>query len=262
MPNRDWITGLGSGWRPDDGSRVGGMSDPTTVSGADVPWPAGELGDRLRFLVEIDRLKTISRRSLLHDGSRRENSAEHSWHLAMMAMVLHPHAAGDVDLARVVEILLVHDIVEVDAGDTYAYDAAGYETKDARECAAADRLYGLLPSGDGQRLRALWEEYEAGDTAEAQFAASCDRLQPMLLNFLNDGRSWREHGVGAEQVRSFNAVIDPGSPQLWAFASALIDDARGHGWFAAEPLQPAERVGAATGTGWPGASPTLPADDQ
>jgi putative hydrolases of HD superfamily len=194
------------------------------------PYPEGRLGAQLRFLLEIDALKTVLRRSLLADGSRRENSAEHSWHLAMLAIVLAEHAAEPVDLAKVIRMVLVHDIVEIDAGDTYIYDTEGYLTKDDRERTAADRIFALLPADQAVELRGLWEEYEAHETAEARFAAVCDRLAPLLHNYVNAGEVWRANGITDDRVRERNGVIADGSTALWEYASALIDDAVARGF--------------------------------
>jgi putative hydrolase of HD superfamily len=185
----------------------------------------GDLADRLRFLLELDRLKGILRRSLVLAGERRENSAEHSWHLALFALVLAPHADEAVDLARVLPMLLLHDVVEIDAGDTYIYDEAALALKAETERRAADRIFSLLPGPEGIPLRELWEEYERQDTADARFAHSVDRLQPLLLNLVSGAVSWREHGVPAERVREINSRMATGSADLWAAASALIDDA-------------------------------------
>jgi putative hydrolase of HD superfamily len=194
------------------------------------PYPEGRLGAQLRFLLEIDALKTVLRRSLIADGSRRENSAEHSWHLAMLAIVLAEHAVEPVDLAKVVRMVLVHDIVEIDAGDTYIYDTEGYLTKDDRERAAADRIFALLPADQAVELRGLWEEYEAHETAEARFAAVCDRLAPLLHNYVNAGEVWLANGITDDRVRERNGVIADGSAELWEYASALIDDAVARGF--------------------------------
>ncbi|MCP5025962.1 MAG: HD domain-containing protein [Actinomycetia bacterium] len=184
-----------------------------------------ELAERLRFLLELDRLKGILRRSLVLAGERRENSAEHSWHLALFALVLVRHANEPVDLARVVMMLLVHDVVEIDAGDTYIYDEAAVARKARTESRAADRIYGLLPGDEGAELRALWDEYERQDTADSRFAHSVDRLQPLLLNLVSGAVSWHEHGVPASRVREINSRMATGSTELWTAASALIDDA-------------------------------------
>ncbi|WP_077730624.1 HD domain-containing protein [Methylocaldum sp. 14B] len=187
--------------------------------------------DRLKrqigFIVELDKLKTIVRQSWLADGSRRENSAEHSWHVALMALVLAEHANADMDLdlARVVKLLLLHDVVEIDAGDVLIYDVAGNVSKPERERQAAERIYGMLPDDQAAELRALWEEFEMGETTEARFAASLDRLMPLLHNFLTEGRAWRHHGVTADQVLAANARIAAGSTALWDYARGLIDEA-------------------------------------
>jgi putative hydrolase of HD superfamily len=188
------------------------------------------LSAQLAFLLEADRLKQIERRSLITGSRRRENTAEHSWHLALFALVLGEHADDDIDLARVVAMVVLHDLVEIDAGDTYAYDDAGYATKVAREQLAADRLFGLLPDDQGPYLRGLWEEYEAARTPDARFANALDRLQPVLLNHATDGEAWAAHGVTADRVRARNSVIAEGSAGLWAAALARIDDAVAKGW--------------------------------
>ena len=184
---------------------------------------ASALEKQIGFIVEIDRLKTVMRQNYLVDGSRRENTAEHSWHVAMMAMVLSEHAAAAIDTARVVELLLVHDLVEIDAGDTFAYDSVGHESKIAREQAAADRIFGLLPDVQATRLRALWDEYEASESAEARFALAVDRLMPMLHNALSEGRAWQANGVIASQVRRRAESIIRGAPALGALAGELIE---------------------------------------
>lgn len=175
------------------------------------------------FIVEIDRLKSVLRQNSLIDRSRRENSAEHSWHVAMMALVLAEHAASPVDVARVVELLLVHDLVEIDAGDTFAYDAKGAATQAAREEAAATRLFGLLPEAQASRLRARWDEFAASETPEAQFALAIDRLMPMAHNALAEGSAWRANHVVADQVRRRAESITRGSPALGALANRLIE---------------------------------------
>ena len=201
------------------------------------------LARQLDFLIEMDRLKGVLRRSPLADGSRVENSAEHSWHLALMAIVLSACADEPVDAAHVIRMLLVHDIVEIDAGDTYAYDAAGNRDKAAREQRAADRLFGLLPDDQAADLRALWDEFEARATPEARFANALDRLSPLLHNYLNDGRVWREHGVALDQVRQRMAPVAEGSAVLGAVVEALLADSQARGLFdAAEPEPAGERV--------------------
>jgi putative hydrolase of HD superfamily len=193
------------------------------------------LARQLEFILELDRLKGIERRSWLLHSERRENSAEHSWHLAIMAMVLTEHAAEPVDRGKVIEMVLVHDVVEIDAGDTFRYDTAGQADKEERERRAADRLFALLPADQGARMRQLWDEFEARQTAEARFAAALDRLMPMLHNLHGNGRGWREHGVTADRVLATNAVMAEGAPALWEVARALVQEAVAQGVLPAEP---------------------------
>jgi len=183
------------------------------------------LEQQIRFILEIDKAKTVLRRSRILDGSRRENDAEHSWHLAVMALLLAEYAERPVDIARVVTMLLIHDIVEIDAGDTFVYDATSNADKDEREQKAADRIFGLLPEDQGRAFRSLWEEFEARSTPEAKFAAALDRLQPLLANFHTDGSTWREHNITHEQVLAINRHMHEGSGRLWEYARALIDEA-------------------------------------
>ena len=181
---------------------------------------------QIRFILEIDKLKTISRQTLLIDGSRQENSAEHSWHLALMALVLSEHT-GDagIDWLRVLKMLLVHDLVEIDAGDTFCYDVEGNNDKQEREEKAAERIFNILPADQASDFRVLWEEFEARKTSEARFAAAIDRLQPILHNYSTSGRVWRKHGVNSRLVLSRNRIIQDGSPTLWQKVSELIDEA-------------------------------------
>jgi putative hydrolase of HD superfamily len=196
--------------------------------------PSSALARRLAFLLEADRLKRVERQSSITGGDRRENSAEHSWHLALFALVLADHAPDDVDANRVVAMLLLHDLVEIDAGDTFVYDEAAHADKVEREQAAADRLYALLPDDQASSLRALWEEFEERATPDARFAAALDRLQPLLLNHANHGEPWLRHGITADRVRARNAHIADGSPDLWAAARETIDDAVAQGWLPEE----------------------------
>ena len=191
------------------------------------------LASQLRFILEIDRLKTVLRRTHLTDRSRHENSAEHSWHIALAAVLLAEHAPAQLDLPRVVRMLLVHDVVEIDAGDTYAYDEAANEGKVDRERAAARRIFGLLPDDQGDELNALWEEFEARQTLEARYANAIDRLQPMLHNYATEGVAWLEHGVESTQVVGRNHVIGEGAPDLWSYAERLIAAAVERGWLGA-----------------------------
>lgn len=189
----------------------------------------------MAFLLEADKVKQVERRNLLADGSRRENDAEHCWHAALMALVLAEHAnEKSIDLFRVIKMLLIHDLVEIDAGDTYIYDEAGRQSQKAREAAAADRLFALLPEEQGRAMRELWEEFEAKETPEARFAGSMDRINPLLLNHAAHGKSWKEHGTKAEQIRAVNRAIADGSQSLWKYASAVIDDAVARGMTEAE----------------------------
>lgn len=195
-----------------------------------LPPEFGPLARQFAFLLEIDRLKTVLRQNTLLDRSRRENSAEHSWHVALLALVLAEHAERPIDAGRAIELLLVHDLVEIDAGDTFAYDARGAETQEQREEAAAERIFGLLPPAQAQRLRALWDEFAAGETPEARFALAVDRLMPMIHNALTEGSAWRANGVRAEQVRRRAESITRGAPELGALANRLIDAAVAAGY--------------------------------
>jgi putative hydrolase of HD superfamily len=185
-----------------------------------------ELLATLDFFLEIDRLKSVERQNHLADGSRRENTAEHSWHLGMAVALMAPLAAEPVDLARAITMALVHDIVEIDAGDTFAYDEGeAAASKDAREEAAADRLFGLLPPTMGTRLRGLWEEYERGDTPEARLVMAVDRLAPVMLNLVEGGTTWREHGITYERVVARNGPhIEPVLPGAWAELLARLGE--------------------------------------
>jgi len=192
---------------------------------ADTP----RLARQLRFVVEIDRLKTVLRQTLLTDASRRENSAEHSWHLALMAALLAEHAGEPVDVTRTMKMVLVHDVVEIDAGDAFCYDAAANVGKEEREKLAAERIFGLLPAEQAEELRALWEEFEAGATPEARFAVALDRLQPLLQNIHSGGGSWRAHGIARAQVLRRMDPIREGAPALWPQVLEIVDRAVAEG---------------------------------
>ncbi len=184
------------------------------------------LQQQLDFLMEIDRLKSVNRQTLITDGTRRENTAEHSWHLAMFAMILAEHANESVDLLHVLTLCLVHDIVEIDAGDTFAYDTTAYSDKDEREQRAADRLFGLLPADQHARFRALWEEYEAMETPESRFANAVDRMQPAMLNHMvGELSTWREHGISRPQAVKRLSPIGDGSTRLWEHTQEVIAEA-------------------------------------
>ncbi|WP_068816411.1 HD domain-containing protein [Phormidesmis priestleyi] len=192
------------------------------------------LHQQLQFIVEIDKLKHVLRQTLLIDKSRRENDAEHSWHLAMMAMLLSEYAETEVNLVRVLKMVLIHDLVEIDAGDTFCYDEQAIQTQADREKAAADRIFGLLPADQTSQLRSLWEEFEAKHSADARFATALDRLQPILHNYHTQGGTWKKAGVTIAKVRQRIAPIALGSPRLGEFAEALIQDALRQGFLANE----------------------------
>ena len=180
----------------------------------------------LGFFMELDRLKGVERRNWLADGSRRENTAEHSWHIGVAALVFAPFAAEPVDIGRAVAMALAHDIVEIDAGDTFAYDVgADADSKEEREVAAADRLFGLLPDGQGASMRALWDEYERGETPEARFVMALDRMAPMLLNMAEGGSTWAEHGITRERVIERNGrQVEASLPALWERLLQRLDE--------------------------------------
>lgn len=189
------------------------------------------LQQQLAFILEVDRLKTILRQTKISDGSRYENDAEHTWHLLLMSIILLEHANNpSLDLLKVMKMLVIHDIVEIDAGDTFAYDEKGNETKRAREIEAADRLFGMLPDDQQQECLALWNEFEERKTDEAKFAATLDRLQPMMLNFQNKGYTWRKHGVTSDRVHERNKRIQDGSHKLWEYAKQIIAEAVENGY--------------------------------
>jgi putative hydrolases of HD superfamily len=191
------------------------------------------LDQQIRFVLEADRLKTVLRQSTITDGSRHENSAEHSWHLALMALTLAEHAPPGTDLGRVTAMLVLHDLVEIDAGDLFLYaDAAAQARQEAAERAAADRLFAILPGAQAARLRGLWEEFEERRTAEARFARALDRLQPMLLNMQTGGGTWIAHRVALDQVLAKVDLIEDGSASLGAYARQMIATAVARGFLA------------------------------
>lgn len=190
------------------------------------------LAAQLSFLLELDRLKAVLRQSRLLPADRRENSAEHSWHLAMLALVLAEYSDQPVDVARAIQLVLVHDVVEIDAGDTFAYDLAGHEDKADREQQAAARIFGLLPDDQAAQLWALWQEFEDAQSAEARFAHAVDRMMPLLHNYVAAGPVWRQHGITEGQVRAKNAVIAHSSAALWQSAQAIIAESVARGFLA------------------------------
>jgi putative hydrolase of HD superfamily len=185
----------------------------------------GRLRRQVGFLLEIDKAKSIARRTYVTDGSRLENDAEHMWHAMLAALILAEHANGTVDPMRLACMLAVHDIVEIDAGDTFVYDTAGHADKAERETAAAGRIFGLLPLDQADQFRALWDEFEAGETDAAKMAAAIDRLLPLLMNRAVDGRTWSEHGITADRVFAVNSRIADGSTQIWDFARLVLEGA-------------------------------------
>ena len=191
------------------------------------------LDSQLRFLLEADRLKGVLRQSRIIDGSRRENSAEHSWHLGLMSLVLGEYAPPGTDLGRVTAMLLVHDLVEIDAGDLFVYAGEQAQARqEEAERAAADRLFALLPDGQAGTVRALWDEFEERRTPEARFARALDRLQPMLANYEQGGGTWAQHSVPASQVLAKVALIEDGSPTLGQYTRELISAAVSRGFLA------------------------------
>jgi len=184
------------------------------------------LQKQIQFIVEIDKLKKITRQTSLMDRSRKENDAEHSWHLSVMAMLLSEHAKEDhIDVFRVLQMLLIHDLVEIDAGDTFCYDEAGNAGKLDREIKAADRIFNLLPADQAHYFRKLWDEFETRESPEARFAAALDRLQPLLHNSRTQGGTWREHHISRHQVIQRNSPINNSAPALWEYAAKLIVEA-------------------------------------
>jgi putative hydrolase of HD superfamily len=188
------------------------------------------LQQQLAFIVEIDKLKSIVRHTILIDRSRRENSAEHSWHLAIMANLLAEYATEPIDVPRVTRMVLAHDIIEIDAGDTFAYDAVGIVTKKAREQEAAERIFGLLPAEQEKEWRALWEEFEAEETLDSQFANAIDRLAPCLLNANTEGGTWKQHSPSLEKVMERMKPVKLYMPQVWPVVEKIIDEAVANGW--------------------------------
>ncbi len=188
------------------------------------------LNQQLLFTAEIDKMTAILRRTMLIDMSRRENDAEHSWHIAVMAMLFSEYAKEPVDIGRVVQMCVVHDLVEIYAGDTFAYDVEGNVGKEEREKEAADKLFAHLPEEQGSRIRDLWEEFDAEKTADAKYAACMDRLQPFLHNTLTEGHTWAESGTDRAAVEKRMSVIKEFMPEVYSWVSANMDRAVEKGW--------------------------------
>jgi putative hydrolase of HD superfamily len=202
------------------GSGKTGSSLPAETAAVD------RLAQQVRFILEVDRLKEIFRQTVLINSRRQENDAEHSWHLCLIVITLAEHANWpQLDVLRVLKMLIIHDLVEIDAGDTFAYDTKAMAGQHERESLAADRIFGLLPADQTRDFRALWDEFEARQTPEAKFAAAIDRFQPMLLNCHTEGAAWRRHGVTRDRVVARNAHVADGSAALWEYASAMIAQA-------------------------------------
>jgi putative hydrolase of HD superfamily len=193
------------------------------------------LASQFRFLLEADRLKSVLRGSRIADGSRRENTAEHSWHLALFALVLGEWAVGGVDTWRVTQMLILHDLVEIECGDTPLFDAEAAAGQAQREQLAADKIFGLLPPDQARDLRGLWEEFETAVTPDAKFAKALDRLQPILLNHAVGGGTWTDYAVDEARERQMTHRIDQGSPTLWTAAQAVFADAVANGWLRPAP---------------------------
>lgn len=183
------------------------------------------LDQQIQFILEMDKLKHVTRRSYLLDQMRLENSAEHSWHVSLIALVLAEYADDPIDTFRVLQMMLVHDIVEIDAGDTFLYDESANAAKADLEQQAADRLFSLLPGDQAKTYLELWQEFEDRETPDARFARGLDRLMPLLHNYYTQGSTWRKHGVRREQVLQQNSIIQDASQSLWNFAKRLIDEA-------------------------------------
>jgi len=196
---------------------------------------SGQLSLQFAFLLEADRLKGVLRANRIADGTRRENTAEHSWHLTLFALVLSEYAVGEVDPWRVVQMLILHDLVEIEAGDTPLHDPIGALDQAEREQIAADTLFGMLPGGQGASMRATWEEFEAAGTDDARFAKALDRLQPILLNHVVGGGTWIDYDVDEGRARASSQRIAEGSPELWAAVEAVFADAIAKGWLKPNP---------------------------
>ncbi|EGR0698543.1 HD domain-containing protein [Vibrio parahaemolyticus] len=189
------------------------------------------LEKQLALLIELDKLKSVLRRTRVKSAEGRlENSGEHSWHVALMAVLMEEHANAPVDICRVMKMLLIHDVVEIDAGDTFVYDTVATKEQAEKEIKAAERLFGMLPTEQGQELLALWQEFEAAQSDDAKYAKALDRLIPMLLNYHNNGQSWKENSVTREQALTINKRIEFGSVTLWDKAKELIEEATEKGW--------------------------------
>ncbi|MBS0662473.1 MAG: HD domain-containing protein [Verrucomicrobia bacterium] len=203
------------------------------------PPAADRLARQIEFIVEVDKLKDIFRQTITSRSRRPENDAEHSWHLALMIVILAEHSNHQpLDVLRILKMVLIHDLVEIDAGDTFAYDTKNMATQHERESVAADRVFGLLPEDQAKEFRALWDEFEARQTPESRFAAGCDRFHPMLLNCRTQGHAWQKHGVTQDRVLARNAHMAEGSKELWAYAVRMVDECVANGHLPPAPGNP------------------------
>ncbi len=182
-----------------------------------------KLQKQIKFALVIDEMKNIFRRNLIIDGSRRENDAEHSWNLAMLAMLFEEYSTEKVDLEKVLKIALVHDLIEVYAGDTFAYDVKGNEDKLQREIESANKLFGILDPVQGAEIRALWDEFEAKETPESKYANAIDRIQPLINNYMTNGHTWKEGDVHAPQIYKRMDIIRTTTPALWPIVEGIIN---------------------------------------
>ncbi len=202
----------------------GGNVFPDNFDNVFAPGQRDRFRQQMEFILEVDKLKNVLRKTILMDRSRRENSAEHSWHIALTVLILSEYAKdSEVDFFRVMKILLVHDLIEIDAGDTYCYDDIGRKDQARRENNAADRIFNLLPADQAAFLRELWDEFEERKTPESKFANALDRLQPFLHNYFTEGQIWLENSIKSAQVKARMLPVDDGAPLLWNYVSALID---------------------------------------
>jgi len=200
---------------------------------------AARLARQIEFIIEVDKLKEIFRQTINSQSRRPENDAEHSWHLCLCVIVLAEHAnSAQLDVLRVLKMVIIHDLVEIDAGDTFAYDTARMAGQHEREAIAADRIFGLLPADQARDFRALWDEFEEKKTPEAKFATAVDRFQPMLLNCRTEGAAWNRHGVTHDRVLARNCHIADGCAELWAYAEHMVQEAVDAGHLAPTPAKP------------------------
>jgi putative hydrolase of HD superfamily len=191
---------------------------------------ASRFEKQLEFVRAVDKLKLIGRQTLLMDGSRYENDAEHSWHLSLMALILSEYANEAIDILKVLTMVVVHDLVEIHAGDTFCYDVEKNRDKAEREKVAAEKVFGLLPDDQGESLKRVWQEFEARESPESRFAAALDRLQPLMHNYATDGAAWKKHGVKRSMVEERNAHIRDGSEKLWEEFRNIVESATEKGF--------------------------------